>query len=172
MKTNKKKPSTRKPAGRDRKPARGRDKSHEEKGRGREREDRDEDEDEDKGRDSRRKNRGDDRDSKRGRGRKSKLEFEDFEVNVDMGDGLEITSVKLALLDEGSAVALASITINEGFVVSGLRLIDGKKGLFASMPQREDRSGDYHDIAFPLTKEGREAVNEAMMDAYDQAGGK
>lgn len=106
--------------------------------------------------------------------RKSGLQWEDFDVESTLGKDLDITSVRLCLLDDekSSAVALASITLNDSFVISGIRVIESKNGLFCAMPARKDKEDVYHDIAFPLTKKGREALNEGVLDAYSQAGGK
>ena len=38
-----------------------------------------------------------------------------------------------------------------------------------SMPQSKDNEGEYHDIAFPITKEAREELEAAVLDAYDDA---
>ena len=78
---------------------------------------------------------------------------------------LEITEVRLTpLADAGNLVCFASITIQNCFVVGGIRVMDSKKGIFVSMPQRKnDASGEYHDIAFPISKEAREQVNEAVL---------
>lgn len=39
------------------------------------------------------------------------------------------------LVKGGSTKAIASVTLDSWYVVKGLRVVDGKKGLFVSMPQ-------------------------------------
>lgn len=63
-------------------------------------------------------------------------------------------------------VAFGSITFDDLFVVSGLKLVEGKNGLFLSMPASQDQDGEYHDIAFPLSKDFRDEMTEAMIEAY------
>lgn len=51
-------------------------------------------------------------------------------------------------------------------VVNGIKVINGANGLFTAMPQRQGSDGEYHDVAFPVTADGRKAINEAVIDAY------
>jgi len=67
---------------------------------------------------------------------------------------------------KGSTVAFASVTINDLVAINGIKVVNGEKGLFASMPQTKDTNGDYRDIAFPVTKELRQQLNKAILDEY------
>lgn len=72
----------------------------------------------------------------------------------------------------GSKKATASITIANAFVVKGLGVIEGPRGLFVSMPKRTiEKSGEkkYSDVAHPVTVDMRKAVTDAVMDAYARA---
>lgn len=81
----------------------------------------------------------------------------------------DITDVRLTVMeDAGNLLAMASITLGNAFVVGGLRVVNGSKGVFVSMPSRKDDDGEYHDIAFPLSKAGREVVTKAVIDAYEK----
>jgi stage V sporulation protein G len=64
---------------------------------------------------------------------------------------------------------LGSLTINDEIAVHNIRVIEGKNGLFTSMPSKTDSKGEYHDIFYPATKEAREAVNRAVILAYNNA---
>lgn len=66
-------------------------------------------------------------------------------------------------------VAFASVTINDMVAINGIQIIDGKNGLFPQMPQTKDASGEYRDIAFPVTKDLRLQLNTAIMDAFTAA---
>ena len=67
----------------------------------------------------------------------------------------------------GSLKGVASVSINEEFVVKGLKIYEGEKGAFVSMPSRKVGE-EYEDICFPLTKEGREALHNAVLNEYEQ----
>ena len=67
----------------------------------------------------------------------------------------------------GSLKGVASVSINEEFVVKGLRIYEGDNGPFVSMPSRKVGE-NYEDICFPITAEGREALHSAVLEAYEQ----
>lgn len=74
------------------------------------------------------------------------------------------------LMDKGSTKALASITLDDAFVVSGLKVMNGSNGLFVNMPSQKGTDNDgnvkYYDTAFPLNKELRGEINNVVLDAY------
>ena len=67
----------------------------------------------------------------------------------------------------GNLKGLASVTINNEFVVTGVRIYEGDNGPFVSMPSRKVGE-NYEDICFPITAEGREALHSAVLEAYEQ----
>ena len=85
-----------------------------------------------------------------------------------------ITNVSVYTLNDSNSktVALATVTISDCLVLTGLKIVKGKKGMFVSMPQRKlskpDKNGnEYADIFFPVTHDFREELNDAILDAYD-----
>lgn len=86
-----------------------------------------------------------------------------------------IANVSVYTLNDANSktVALATVTISNCLVLTGLRIVKGKKGLFVSMPQRKlskpDKNGnEYADIFFPVTHDFREELNNAILDEYDK----
>ncbi len=71
--------------------------------------------------------------------------------------------------EEAKLKAVASITIDECFVVHDIKVISGKDGLFISMPSRKTPEGEYKDIVHPINTETREMIKDAIMAAYDKA---
>ena len=75
--------------------------------------------------------------------------------------------------EEGAAKkAAANITIAGSFMVRGVSIVEGANGLFISMPQREaERKGEkvYYEVAHPVTAEMRQAIQDAVFDAYTQS---
>lgn len=77
-------------------------------------------------------------------------------------------SVKIhSVQTSGSVLAHASINLNGCFAVRGIKVIDGEKGPFVSMPSYKT-GGEYKDVCFPVTKEFREQINAAVVGAYQQ----
>ena len=72
---------------------------------------------------------------------------------------------------EGSKVkAIASVNIGNAFAVHGIKVMDSEKGIFVSMPQskyEKDGKVQYSEICHAVTKEAREALNSAVLSAYE-----
>ncbi len=70
--------------------------------------------------------------------------------------------------NKSSLLAFASITISDEFVVGGFRIVDGSKGIFVAMPSQLGADDEYHDSAYPITKEAREEIVDAIMEAFEE----
>ena len=70
---------------------------------------------------------------------------------------------------EGSCKATASVNVYGDFAVRGIKIMEGSKGLFISMPSYRAGNGEYKDICFPCTAEARKEFDQAVMGAYEQA---
>ncbi len=81
---------------------------------------------------------------------------------------MQITDVRVRRVDnEGKMRAVASITIDNEFVVHDIKVIEGDKGLFIAMPSRKGGNDDYRDIAHPINSETRERIQTLILDAYE-----
>jgi len=69
----------------------------------------------------------------------------------------------------GSIRATASINLNDCFAIRNVKVMDSSKGLFVAMPSYKAGNGEYKDICFPVTKEFRQHLNDAVINAYHQA---
>lgn len=69
---------------------------------------------------------------------------------------------------EGSCKATASVNVYGDFAVRGIKIVEGSKGLFISMPNYKAGNGEYKDICFPCTKEAKAEFDRAVLDAYQQ----
>ena len=70
--------------------------------------------------------------------------------------------------DHGKLLGFANINLGGVFAVNGIRIYDTDKGPFIAMPSTKGRDDKYHDICCPTTKEMREAVNAAILSAYQK----
>jgi stage V sporulation protein G len=85
-----------------------------------------------------------------------------------MPDLQDIQVVRLHRFEGDSKTkAFADISIGH-FVVKGLRIVEGKKGMFLAMPQEKAKDGKWYDTFFPATKEAREVLSELVLTAYQQ----
>lgn len=78
--------------------------------------------------------------------------------------------------ENATVKAYASVNIGGEFVIKDIAVVDGQKGMFARMPFRSYKSSDgetkYSDIAFALTDEARQSLNDAVLGAYREALGE
>ncbi|MFH0931259.1 MAG: septation regulator SpoVG [Candidatus Zixiibacteriota bacterium] len=80
---------------------------------------------------------------------------------------MEITEVRITLRDEEKLKAFANITFDNAFVIRGLKVINGNKGNFISMPSRKRSDGTHQDIAHPVNNEMRRLIEEKVLQAYE-----
>lgn len=81
---------------------------------------------------------------------------------------MQITEVRVRLLDSPKMRAVASVTFDDCFVVHDIKIIDGQNGMFIAMPSRKMAENDFRDIAHPLNSFTRDMIREAVLDAYDR----
>lgn len=84
---------------------------------------------------------------------------------------MEVTDVRLRRVNtDGRMKAIASITIDNEFVVHDIRVIDGNNGMFVAMPSKRTPDGEFRDIAHPISSSTREKIQSAVLAEYDKAG--
>lgn len=85
---------------------------------------------------------------------------------------MKITDVRVRIVkkdeEEAKLKAYADITFNESFVIHGLKIIDGQKGMFVAMPSRRMPNGEFKDIAHPINPELRKNINDIVIEKYQQ----
>ena len=80
---------------------------------------------------------------------------------------MEITEVKIYLVkDNGRLKAYATFVIDNSFIVRDVKIIEGDKGLFVSMPSRRKQDGSFRDIVHPLNSDTRSIIEEKIIDEY------
>ena len=84
---------------------------------------------------------------------------------------MKITSVNVRKIDkEGSRMkGIASVLLDDSFAVHDIRIIEGDNGLFIAMPSRKTATGGYRDIAHPINPEVRKMIEDAILEAYENA---
>ena len=84
---------------------------------------------------------------------------------------IEVTKVDVYPFKEGAYIgnvkAIANIVLNDQIQVRGLRVMDGKNGLFVGYPVDPFYKGEeYRSIFFPITRELREEIETAVLKEY------
>jgi len=82
---------------------------------------------------------------------------------------MEITEVKVFPVENGGRLrAFATLVFDDCFIIRDLKVIQGDKTLFVSMPSRRRRDGSFRDIVHPLNSETRSLVEERVIKEYNK----
>jgi stage V sporulation protein G len=80
---------------------------------------------------------------------------------------LRITEVRVSLRDDAKLKAFASITLEDCFVIRGLKVIEGNNDrMFVAMPSRKRPDGKHQDLAHPIKKEMRQMIEDVVIGEY------
>ncbi len=69
---------------------------------------------------------------------------------------------------EGSLKAFCDLAIGDRFLVRGLRVIEGKNGLFVSMPRQQGKDARWYESVEAMTKEAKAEVQRVILEAYQK----
>lgn len=79
---------------------------------------------------------------------------------------MNITDIKILLINEERLKAYVSIVFDNCFVVKDLKIIQGPSGLFVAMPSKKLKDASFKDIAHPVNKEARVKIEELIFKEY------
>ena len=81
---------------------------------------------------------------------------------------MEITEIRITLREDEKLRGFASITLDDCFVIRGLKIIEGANGMFVAMPNRKRKDGSFQDIAHPINAQTREWMESQIVAAYKE----
>ncbi len=81
---------------------------------------------------------------------------------------MEITSVEVHLFTKGKLRGFATIVIDNSVAVHDIKVLDGDKGLYISMPSRLTPAGEHKDIVHPISREVRAEFEKAILEEYEK----
>jgi len=85
-----------------------------------------------------------------------------------MSEDLSLKVVRLHRFDgESKTKAFVDISLGD-FIIKGLRVLEGKKGLFLGMPQEKAKDGKWYNAFYPITKEARQSLSDVILAAYEE----
>lgn len=83
---------------------------------------------------------------------------------------MNITDVRVRkILAEGKMKAIVSVTLDDSFVIHDVKVVDGQNGLFVAMPSRKTPTGEFRDIAHPISQEARNILQARVLEKYEEA---
>jgi stage V sporulation protein G len=84
---------------------------------------------------------------------------------------MDVTNVSLRPVSMKKVCAIASIVLDDQFVIHDLRVVNGDKGLFVAMPSRKLPNGEFRDICHPINTSTREKIQAAVLAQFESEGG-
>jgi stage V sporulation protein G len=82
---------------------------------------------------------------------------------------MEITDIRIRRVSsEGKLKAYVTVTFDDCFVIHNVKIIEGKTGVFIAMPSRKTKTGEYKDIAHPISPDFRTRLQDAIVQSYER----
>lgn len=66
--------------------------------------------------------------------------------------------------------AFVDVAILDLLLIKGLRIVEGKNGLFVGMPREQGKDGQWYPTVFPLSGGMKSLLEETILRAYNQPG--
>ena len=83
---------------------------------------------------------------------------------------MQITDIKIRkLFNEGPMKAVVSVTFDSQLAVHDIQVIHARDRFFIVMPSRKNPDDSYRDIVHPINAQFRAALEEAVIQAYEEA---
>ncbi len=85
-----------------------------------------------------------------------------------MDTELKFKVTRLHKLDgEGSLKAFVDIALNESLLLKGLRIVEGRNGLFVSMPREKGKDNRWYETVHPMSKQIKAQISQAILSVYN-----
>ena len=82
-------------------------------------------------------------------------------------EDLKLEVSRIHKLDgSGATKAFCDLSIFDSFVIKGLKVVEGEKGLFVSMPQDAGKDGKWYNTVIPLNREIKDEIDRIVLEAY------
>ena len=80
-------------------------------------------------------------------------------------EDLKIEVSRIHKLDgSGATKAFCDLSVADSFIIKGLRIVAGEKGLFVVMPREEAKDGKWYSVVIPLTREVKDEIEKIVLE--------
>ena len=81
---------------------------------------------------------------------------------------MKMEVVRIHKLDgTGPTKAFVDVALEDSFIIKGVRIVEGKDGLFVSLPREEGRDGKWYNTIVPVSRETKETLDTMVLEAYN-----
>ncbi len=89
--------------------------------------------------------------------------------SIEKSLGMEIEVVDIRkITGEGNLKAFADVKIANSLIIRGVSVLNGKNGIFVSLPKKAGKEGKWFDIITPLSDDLKEGLQDKVLEAYDR----
>lgn len=71
------------------------------------------------------------------------------------------------LKGDGPTKAFCDLLLLDTFMVKGIRVVQGKDGLFVGMPREQGKDGKWYETFYPVSKDLRKGLQELVLESYN-----
>ena len=83
---------------------------------------------------------------------------------------MKITEVKIYPFDthlwQSKIKAYADVTLDDCLVIRGVKIVEGRQGIFVGFPSRKGKDKIYHDLIVPKNREFHNVFSTAVLKAF------
>lgn len=80
---------------------------------------------------------------------------------------VEVVDIR-KIVGDGNLKAFADLKFGEDLIVKGFSVMQGKRGVFVSMPRRASRDGRWFDILLPANDDVKQSIEGKVLAAYEK----
>ena len=79
---------------------------------------------------------------------------------------LDVKVINIHRLSEGNVKAFVDIGVNDAILIKGIRVIEGKKGMFVSMPSELGKDEKWYERVRCLNDDVKTLISEKVLEGY------
>lgn len=80
---------------------------------------------------------------------------------------MEFTITRLVKVDGEQALkAFCDVAVSELVLIKGVRVVEGRQGLFVSLPRQQHKTGRWYHSVVPITTDAKADLSRVVLDAY------
>ncbi len=79
---------------------------------------------------------------------------------------LDVKIMKMHKMEEGKTKAFVDLCINDALIIKGVRVVDGKEGLFVAMPSEQGKDDRWYERVRCMNKDIKGHIERLVLEAY------
>jgi stage V sporulation protein G len=84
-------------------------------------------------------------------------------------EALQIAVTRIHKLDgDGATKAFCDISVADCLIINGLRIVEGREGLFVCLPREAGKDGKWYNTVIPLRREVKDEIEKVVLTAYEE----